>query len=273
MTGLTVSEISVAAGSKTILDGVSLSALPGQLTGLIGPNGAGKSTLMRATLGLQIPSGGTIRFDGEDLPAMPRRDRAKISAFVEQSGTTESHLSGRDVVMLGRIPFQSVWQATPSAEDRLAVADALEAVNMTSFADRLYQTLSGGEQQRLQIARALAQQPRLLVLDEPTNHLDVHAQLTALALLQKRARAGATVLLALHDLNLAAAFCDSLVVLHRGKVVAQGVPDAVLTPRMLRDVYEVDASVLRHPATGLPILAYNAPSNSDLHSFGADPKI
>src|SRR5690606_37268476 len=141
-------------------------------------------------------------------------------------------------------------------EDRRAVAEALEAVNMTAFADRLYQTLSGGEQQRLQIARALAQQPRLLVLDEPTNHLDVHAQLTALALLQKRAHAGATVLLALHDLNLAAGFCDSLVVLHRGKFVTQGVPEAVLTPGLLGEVYEVDASVLQHPVTGRPILAY-----------------
>jgi len=263
MSGLTVSEVSVTAGGKTILDGVSLSARPGQLTGLIGPNGAGKSTLMRATLGLQALAHGTIRFDGADLPAMSRRDRAKISAFVEQSGTTESHLSAQDVVMLGRIPFQSVWQATPSRDDEHAVAGALEAVNMTGFADRLYQTLSGGEQQRLQIARALAQQPRLLVLDEPTNHLDVHAQLTALALLQSRARAGATVLLALHDLNLAAAFCDSLAVLHGGKVVTQGVPEAVLTPGMLQDVYGVNTSVLRHPMTGRPILAYNAPSNSD----------
>ena len=263
MSGLAVSEVSVTAGGKTILDGVSLSARPGQLTGLIGPNGAGKSTLMRATLGLQALAHGTIRFDGADLPAMSRRDRAKISAFVEQSGTTESHLSAQDVVMLGRIPFQSVWQATPSRDDEHAVAGALEAVNMTGFADRLYQTLSGGEQQRLQIARALAQQPRLLVLDEPTNHLDVHAQLTALALLQSRARAGATVLLALHDLNLAAAFCDSLAVLHGGKVVTQGVPEAVLTPGMLRDVYAVGTSVLRHPMTGRPILAYNAPSNSD----------
>ena len=224
MSGLAVSEVSVTAGGKTILDGVSLSARPGQLTGLIGPNGAGKSTLMRATLGLQALAHGTIRFDGADLPAMSRRDRAKISAFVEQSGTTESHLSAQDVVMLGRIPFQSVWQATPSRDDEHAVAGALEAVNLTGVADRLYQTLSGGEHQRLQIARALAQQPRLLVLDEPTNHLDVHAQLTALALLQSRARAGATVLLALHDLNLAAAFCDSLAVLHGGKVVTQGVP-------------------------------------------------
>lgn len=262
MSGLVVSNASVIIAGKQLLDGVTLAALPGQLTGLIGPNGAGKSTLMRAALGLQPLAQGAIRFDGVSLPTMPRRDRARICAFVEQSGTTESHLSGRDVVLLGRIPFQSVWQATTSAEDQHAVDQALEAVNMTGFGNRLYQTLSGGEQQRLQIARALAQQPRLLVLDEPTNHLDVHAQLSTLELLRKLARAGATVLLALHDLNLAASFCDSLVVLHRGTVVGQGAPEAILDPKLLRDVYEVDASVFQHPITGRPILAYNGPSNT-----------
>jgi iron complex transport system ATP-binding protein len=161
--------------------------------------------------------------------------------------------------MLGRIPFQSIWQTVPSAEDENAVAAALEAVGMSSLAERSYGTLSGGEQQRMQLARALAQQPRLLVLDEPTNHLDIHAQLTTLALLQALARAGATVLLSLHDLNLAAAFCDSLVVLHSGRVVAQGQPKAVLTPALLRDVYEVQASVLPHPLTGRPLLAFDAP--------------
>ena len=130
---------------------------------------------------------------------------------------------------------------------------------MTAFANRLYHTLSGGEQQRLQIARAVAQQPRLLVLDEPTNHLDIHAQLNILALLRKQAAAGATVLVSLHDLNMAAAFCDSLVVLSQGQVFAQGVPQAVLTPELLRQVYQVDASVLQHPHTGRPLLAYDSP--------------
>jgi iron complex transport system ATP-binding protein len=259
VSGLAVTGLGVQAGGKTILESVSLSAAPGQLTGLIGPNGAGKSTLMRAALGLQPFNSGTILFNGQDLPAMPRRTRAQMCAFVEQSGSTETHLLARDVVMLGRIPFQSVWQALPSTQDEQAVASALEAVDMTSFAGRLYHTLSGGEQQRLQIARALAQQPHFLVLDEPTNHLDVHAQLTTLALLQERAKSGATVLLALHDLNLAASFCDSLVVLHRGAVITQGTPDAVLTPQLLRDVYAVDVSVLRHPVSGRPILAHNAP--------------
>jgi iron complex transport system ATP-binding protein len=258
--GLVVSGATVRAGGNAILDGVSLAARSGTLTGLIGPNGAGKSTLMRAALGLVPLDAGSIAFEGVDLPGMKRRARAQVSAFVEQSGATEVHLTAREVVLLGRIPFQSVWQSAPSPADDQAVDEAMAAVEMSDLATRLYHTLSGGEQQRLQIARALAQQPQLLILDEPTNHLDVHAQLTILSLLRRRARAGATVLVALHDLNLAASFCNALVVLHKGRQVAEGTPDEVLTPALLRSVYDVDATLLRHPGTGRPVIAYDLPA-------------
>ena len=258
--GLVVSGVTVRAGVSTILDDVSFAARSGALTGLIGPNGAGKSTLMRAALGLVPLNGGSIAFNDADLPGMKRRARARLSAFVEQSGASEAHLTAREVVLLGRIPFQSVWQSTPSPADDQAVDEALAAVEMTGLAARLYHTLSGGEQQRLQIARALAQQPQLLILDEPTNHLDVHAQLAILSLLRRRAHVGATVLLALHDLNLAAAFCDALVVLHGGRQVAEGTPEKVLTPALLRSVYDVDATLLRHPGTGRPMIAYDLPA-------------
>ena len=257
-TGLAIGDIRVRLGNQPILDGVDLAAPAGQLTGLIGPNGAGKSTLLRAILGL-VPATGTVTFDGTDLLAMPRRARARLAAFVEQSSDSDARLSAREVAMLGRIPFQSVWQAAPSPEDEAQVDAALAAVDMTAFADRLYQTLSGGEQQRVQIARALAQQPRLLLLDEPTSHLDLHAQLATLDLLRRHARAGATVLLALHDLNLAAAFCDSLVVLQGGRPAASGTPDQVLTPALLRTVYGVDATIVRHPRDGRPLIAYDLP--------------
>lgn len=257
--GLVVDSLSVSLGTSPILDAVSLVAKPGTITGLIGPNGAGKSTLMRAILGLAPLSGGAVSFDAADLLTMPRRLRARFTAFVEQSGSTDARLTAREVVMLGRIPFQTVWQAPPSPADAAEVDTALAAVDMTAFAPRLYHSLSGGEQQRIQIARALAQQPRLLLLDEPTSHLDIHAQLTTLDLLRRRARDGATTLLALHDLNLAAGFCDSLVVLHGGRVVAAGTPAHVLTPALLRTVYGVDASILPHPVTGQPLIAYNLP--------------
>lgn len=257
--GLVVADVTVRVGGSTLLDGVGFTASSGAVTGLIGPNGAGKSTLMRAALGMMPLDAGRISFDGVDLPGMPRRARAKLSAFVEQTGNSETHLTAREVVLLGRIPFQSVWQSAPSPLDNAAADEALDVVQMAAFSDRLYHTLSGGEQQRLQIARALAQQPQLLILDEPTNHLDVHAQLAILGLLRQRAKAGATILIALHDLNLAAAFCDTLVVLDGGRRVAEGVPETVLTPALLRAVYQVDATLLRHPRTGRPMIAYDLP--------------
>lgn len=267
--GLHFEGVRVRAGGAVLLDDVNCHAAAGKLTGLIGPNGAGKSTLMRAALALVAMETGAITFDGADLPAMPRRTRAQRCAFVEQSGAAaEVHLSAREVVLLGRIPFQSVFQSAPSDADEDAVRQALVAVGMEGFAGRDYQTLSGGEQQRLQVARALAQQPRLLLLDEPTNHLDVQAQLAVLDLLQQRARSGATVLLAIHDLNMAAAFCDELVVLDHGRVVCQGPPAAVLTPALLRDVYGVSASVLAHPGNGRPMIAYGFPGDDAMAAKG-----
>lgn len=257
--GLSVRGVSVQLGAQTILDAVDLTAAPGMVTGLIGPNGAGKSTLLHAILGLAPIESGTVSFGGTDLLAMPRRSRAQFAAFVEQSADTDARLTTREVVLLGRIPFQTVWQVSPSAEDMGLAEAALAAVDMLAFADRLYHTLSGGEQQRVQIARALAQQPRLLLLDEPTSHLDVHAQLATLALLHQRARAGGTILLALHDLNLAAGFCDALILLHDGRQVAAGPPEQVLTPALLRAVYGVDVTVLRHPRNGRPLIAYDLP--------------
>jgi iron complex transport system ATP-binding protein len=257
--GLSVRGVSVQLGAQTILDEVDLTAEPGKVTGLIGPNGAGKSTLLRAILGLAPLESGSVSFGGADLLAMSRRSRAQFAAFVEQSADTDARLTTREVVLLGRIPFQTVWQVSPSAEDTSLAEAALAAVDMLAFADRLYHTLSGGEQQRVQIARALAQQPRLLLLDEPTSHLDVHAQLATLALLHQRARDGGTILLALHDLNLAAGFCDALILLHDGRQVAAGPPEQVLTPALLRAVYGVDVTVLRHPRNGRPLIAYDLP--------------
>jgi iron complex transport system ATP-binding protein len=257
--GLAISRVTVRLGTQIIVDDISFDSRPGTITGLIGPNGAGKSTLMRAILGLTPLHSGTVTFDGTDLVALPRRARAQVAAFVEQGSSTDARLTAREVVTLGRIPFQSVWQATPSPADLELVDAAMGEVAMSRFADRLYHTLSGGEQQRVQIARALAQQPALLMLDEPTSHLDVHAQLAALQLLRRLARAGATVVLALHDLNLAAAYCDSLAVLNFGKQVAFGPPEAVLTPALMRDVYSVSATLLTHPANGRPLIAYDMP--------------
>ena len=257
MSGLVVRDLQVSLDKHPIIRDVSFSAPAGAVTGFIGPNGAGKSTLLAAILGLRRPSGGTITFDGIDLPAMAAAERAKLCAYVEQFATTTERLTVRDVVALGRVPFQSTWQASPSARDQAIVAAALETMGVAEFAGRLYLTLSGGQQQRVQIARALAQEPRLLLLDEPTSHLDIQAQLRVLALLRRRASVGCTVLLAMHDLNLALRYCDHVVVLQSGRVVAEGAPGLVLDADLLRRVYGVEASIVRLTGSSHPIVVYD----------------
>ncbi len=253
---LLVSGLSVAISGRPILADVGFAAPAGRITGLIGPNGAGKSTLLSALLGL-VPAEGSARFAGQHLPAMPRRDRARMVALVEQSATTEERLSVRDVVAMGRIPFESAWQSAPSHQDAALVDAALLETGMTAFAGRRFDTLSGGEQQRVHLARALTQQPRLLLLDEPTSHLDIAGQLQMLDLLRKRAEAGMTVLLALHDLNLAARFCDHLVLLSAGRCVAQGDPHSVLTPSLLDAVYGVRARLVPDAQSGRALIVFD----------------
>jgi len=253
---LKVSGLSVEKSGATILSRVSFSAPAGRITGLIGPNGAGKSTLLTALLGL-IPATGKTDFDGIDVPQLPRRDRARLMALVEQSSTTEERLSVRDVVALGRIPHEAAWQSGCDAEDEAIVTGALAEAGMTGFATRRFTTLSGGEQQRVHVARALAQQPRLLLLDEPTSHLDIRAQLQLLALLRLKAKAGMTILVALHDLNLAMRFCDHLVVLSGGRLAAQGRPGDILTRALLREVYGVSARLVPDAVSGQALIIFD----------------
>lgn len=259
MSLLSVANLTVTVDGRALVDDVALSATG--MTALIGPNGAGKSTLLRTIVGLKTPSAGHLTFDGADLLTMRRRDRARLVAFVEQSAGTDERLTVLDVVGLGRIPFQTLLDAQ-SAHDAAVVRQALSEVGLSHMADRQYATLSGGEQQRVQLARALAQQPRLLILDEPTSHLDISAQMLVLELLRSKARQGLTVLLALHDLNLAATYCDTINVMSGGRLEAHGSPDAVLTPALLRRVYDVNATLLNHPQSGRPVIVYE-PRNSD----------
>jgi iron complex transport system ATP-binding protein len=229
----------------------------GSLTALVGPNGAGKSTLLRSLAAIVRPDSGTVHFEDEDLLTLSRRERARTAAIVEQDASTEVTLTVRAVVELGRLPHQSLWRDDDTDASAIVTA-ALEAVGMADFEARNFSTLSGGERQRIMLARALAQQPRLLVLDEPTNHLDIGAQLDVLGLLQRLAGQGVTVLAALHDLGLAATYADHVIVLRAGRVVAAGPTASTLTPALIRDVYGVDASILTNPVTGRPVIAFSA---------------
>jgi iron complex transport system ATP-binding protein len=258
---LRVDHAELEIGGRLLLDGVDCTVPTGQVGGLLGPNGSGKSTLLRLIAGIR-PAGaarhpGTtlVRLNGSDLGAARRRDRAKRVALVEQDTAADVALTVRDAVTLGRTPHRSQW-AGESDRDRSVVSGAMHAVDIASLADRSLDTLSGGERQRVHLARALAQEPELLLLDEPTNHLDIHAQLAALALVRTLADAGTTALVALHDLNLAAAYCDHVVLLQNGRVAAAGPVDEVLLPSVIDPVYRVRTTVLRHPATGRPVLTF-----------------
>lgn len=250
---LRLTDLRWSAGGVRVLDRVTASAPGGSLTGVLGPNGAGKSTLLRVLAGAHAPDAGTIDLDGADLLSMPRRRRARKVALVEQEVTTTMPLTVREAVELGRTPHLPRWGGL-SAADEAVVDDALDAAGVSELAGRRLSTLSGGERQRAHLARALAQQPGLLLLDEPTNHLDARAHLELLHLLGRLVAGGVTVVAALHDLNLAAAACDHVVLLDAGRVVAEGPVAQVLVPDVLEPVYRVRFDLLTHPRTGRPVL-------------------
>ncbi|GIJ00283.1 iron complex transport system ATP-binding protein [Sediminihabitans luteus] len=254
--GLEVARVRWSVAGRLIVDDVDCTAPPGAFTGLLGPNGSGKSSLLRLVAGITVPDAGTAAFAGTDLASVRRRERARRVAFVEQEAAAETPLRVLDAVLLGRIPHRSLLAGDTDADRHLA-REALARVGMAEFADRSLATLSGGERQRVHVARALAQEPSLLLLDEPTNHLDVAAQLATMTLARKLAADGVTVLAALHDLNLAAAACDHVVMLDAGRVVAAGSVKEVLVPAVIEQVYGVRCDVLEHPATGRPVLAFS----------------
>ncbi len=228
-----------SAGGRLIVDDVTLDIAAGSTIGLLGPNGSGKSSLLRLLAAIRKPTGGSVLLDGREIGALRRRDVARRMAVVEQHATTEVDLTVLDVVRLGRIAHRRAWPGERAHDDQ-AVVDAIARTDLQDKLTQPWATLSGGERQRVQIARALAQQPRELLLDEPTNHLDIHHQLDLLTLVTELPL---TSVVALHDLHLAAMFCDQLVVLSAGHVIAAGSPSAVLTPELIANVYRVRSVV------------------------------
>lgn len=239
-------------GSTTIVESVSLEAQKGKMLGLLGPNGSGKSSLLRLMAGLRRAHSGTVTLDGKDLRQIKRNAIARRIALVEQHANTESNVKVRDVVKLGRIPHHPPLGGWTRADDDI-VDGALARVGMTARNEQYWHSLSGGERQRVHIARALAQAPSELLLDEPTNHLDIQHQIELLRLISD---ISLTSVIAIHDLNHAAMFCDYLVVLDKGRVVAHGSPDEVLTVDLLSEVFRVEAVVAPSPCHGKPHIHY-----------------
>jgi iron complex transport system ATP-binding protein len=242
--------VSVDVGGRRIVSGVDLVVPDRQIIGLLGPNGSGKSTLLKAIYRVHRPATGRVLLDGVDLLTLPARQAAHRVAVVAQETTVEFDFTVLEMTMIGRIPHKKGFERD-NREDRRVVSDALERVGCADLAHRSFNTLSGGEKQRVLIARALAQGADHLILDEPTNHLDIRYQLEVLELV---AGLGVTVLAALHDLSLAALFCDHAYLMADGRIVTGGPPSQVITTETIRHAYGADVLIIDHPETATPHL-------------------
>lgn len=229
---------------RPAVDAVTLDIPRGRMTALIGPNGAGKSTLLQILLGVLSPESGAASFDGRLIAAWPRRELAHAIGVVPQ-GETEPLFSVREIVAMGRYPHLGPWQRE-RAIDIEAIDRAMSRCDVLTLAERWLSTLSGGERQRVRLARALAQEPAVLVLDEPTSFLDIKHEMTTFELLRRFRDEGTTIVLATHNLNLAARYADELIMLNRGRVVAKGTPRSVLTAERVSGVYEWPVSIVAH---------------------------
>jgi iron complex transport system ATP-binding protein len=261
---LTATSLAVDINGKRIIDVSELDIPSGAVTGIIGPNGAGKSTLLRALAGVQpTADGSSVLWNGTDLLRLRRKDRARVIALVEQDSHTDEPLLVRQVVELGRTPHRPLMQVSVPDDDAV-ITEAMRTAGVWQYAQRTYSTLSGGQRQRVHLARAIAQEPRLMLLDEPTNHLDPRAQLEILRLTRDLTASSITVVMALHDLSLAAAHCDHLIVMVGGAVHTSGAPRNILTPHLIQQVYDVGAEVLISPGSGLPVVAMSLPTLTSL---------
>ncbi|MBW3085617.1 Ferric enterobactin transport ATP-binding protein FepC [Austwickia sp. TVS 96-490-7B] len=249
MTGqLDIRDLTVRLGGHDIVRDLTLNVPAGDIVGLLGPNGSGKSTLLRTVYRSLTPHAGALVLDGDDLTSLSLRDSARRVAALAQDSSSDLDFTVEEIVRLGRSPHQDRGRRLTTRE--LDLADtAMDRLGVSHLRHRGILSLSGGERQRVLIARALVQEPTLLVLDEPTNHLDITHQLRLLSLL----RGGTTTVLAvLHDINLAAAACDRIYLLHDGRIVASGTPAEVITTPIIRQVYDVDVLIVEHPVTGRP---------------------
>ena len=244
-----VDGVDVAYGETTVLSGVSLRVDSGSFVGLVGANGAGKTTLLRCLNGALTPDAGTVSVGGDDVSTLSSREASRRVATVPQRTEVGFDFPVRDVVAMGRTPHISRF-GTADGDDRDAVDSAMARTEVDDLAERSVSAVSGGERQRVLLARALAQDAPVLVLDEPTASLDINHQVRTLELVSELTGEGRTAIAAIHDLNLAARFCDELVVLADGDVLASGPPESVLTETTVSAAFDTPAAVTRHPVTG-----------------------
>jgi iron complex transport system ATP-binding protein len=253
MTLLEIDNVTAGYRGRVALRGVSLRARGGEVLAVLGPNGAGKTTLLRAIDQTIRAAAGAVRLDGEDLARMSALEVARRVAVVPQGLAIPAGFAVAEVVLMGRNPHLPPF-GHERPRDHEAASAAMARTEVLTLADRPASELSGGEQQRVLIARALAQEPRVLLLDEATAHLDPRHQQAMMRLARRLAGEGLAVIATLHDINLAARYADRIVLLRDGVLLAEGAPAQVLTPALLRDAYDVPALVIAHPRNGTPLV-------------------
>lgn len=248
---LTIEQLGVTLDGRAALDGISARIERGRVTAVLGPNGAGKSTLLRAVIGL-VAASGSVAIEGRALDSLTSRERARTIGYLPQQAVVHWNLRVADLIALGRMPHHGPF-AAPGTEDRAAVDQAMIAADVISLADRLVDTLSGGERARVLLARVLAGQPDWLLADEPLASLDPAHQLDLLERLAVLARQGTGVVIVLHDLAHAARVADDVIVLQQGRVLAQGTAAAMLTPDLIRRAYGIDVAMLGDGDRRIPV--------------------
>ncbi|MBA8826580.1 iron complex transport system ATP-binding protein [Saccharopolyspora lacisalsi] len=273
-TRLHARDLRLAYGERVVVDGLDIDVVDGTITGVIGPNGCGKSTLLRALGRLLQPKQGQVLLDGKRIHKMSTKEVARVLGLLPQSPAAPEGLSVADLVARGRHPHQA-WYRQWSGGDENAVAEALEMTGILDLAERGVDELSGGQRQRAWLSMALAQGTDLLLLDEPTTYLDLSHQVDVLDLIGRlHDDSGRTVVMVLHDLNLAARYADRLVAMKDGAVVAEGLPHEVLTESLLAEVFDLKARVIDDPVTGTPMVVpvggrrASSPDKGHTHPFG-----
>jgi len=233
-----------------VLDGITLPIREGEIIGILGPNGCGKTTLLKNLNRNLSPKGGVVLLDGQDIQGMTKKEIASKIAAVPQTNEIHFAFTVRDIVAMGRMPFQSMMGGE-SSEDSRIIDDAIEKTGLGNYRNRLINTMSGGERQRVIIARAIAQTPKILLMDEPTLHLDISMQFDALKLVSSISKeSGMTVVIVSHDLPLVSRYCDRIVMIHDHRIFAVGTPEEVLTPENMRTVFNVDAELVMDEKIG-----------------------
>lgn len=244
MTSLEVKDFRYLYDKHVVLDGIDVSVVEGEVLGILGPNGCGKTTLLRNLNKNLSPKGGCILLDGTDMEELQKKDIAKKIAVVPQTNEVHFAFTVRDIVSMGRMPFQGLM-AGSSKEDEEIIDEAIRKTGLTHLANRHINTMSGGERQRVIIARAIAQTPRILLMDEPTLHLDISMQFDALNLVHRLSKEmGLTIVIVSHDLPMVARYCDRIIMLHDHKIHAIGKPEEVLTPENMKTVFNIDAELI-----------------------------